>query len=52
MAAPAKESGNFGALMTTPKNVRLEVTVAGGASGTYTVEVPPETPVKVGDAWP
>jgi hypothetical protein len=33
-------------------NVRLVVTVKPGNGNAYTVEVPPETAVSVGDKWP
>jgi len=35
-----------------PKNVRLELTVRTSAATTYTVEVPPDSHVVVGDVWP
>lgn len=35
-----------------PQNIRLELTVRTSDATTYTVDVPPETQVAVGDTWP
>ena len=51
----AGNQGYFGRAVAqryAPQNVTLEVTVRTAAATTYTVEVPPDTPVAVGDAWP